>query len=78
MDDDTLEILQFIYMAATAATFLFNTRRISQESNFRESPGHDTKKGISCSINMHEIDVRFFFLISIPARRFMSVSTGNI
>ena len=30
MDDDTLEILQFIYMAATAATFFFfNTRRIS-------------------------------------------------
>ena len=29
MDDDTLEILQFIYMAAIAATFLFNTRRIS-------------------------------------------------
>ena len=38
----------------------------------------DTKKGIRCAINMHEIDVRFFFLISIPARRFMSVSTGNI
>ena len=29
MDHDTLEILQFIYMAAIAATFFFNTRRIS-------------------------------------------------
>ena len=29
MDDDTLEILQFIYMAATAATFFFLTLDVS-------------------------------------------------
>ena len=29
-------------------------------------------------INMHEIDVVLFLLISISTRRYMSVSTGNI
>ena len=30
MDDDTLEILQYIHMAATVATFLFNIIRIRE------------------------------------------------
>ena len=39
---------------------------------------NDTKKGISNLINMHEIDVGFFLVISISTQRYMSVSTGNI